>query len=107
MSKLRWHNSNGDIELVEVNQQWLNKHDEQIRTDERAKVLDEVDKYLRELSDIKSGCGEWIEHHDAKVRADVIDEFSRAINSRLLRFVPTDYDDILFIAKQLKENKDE
>lgn len=37
------------------------------------------------------------------VRTEVIDEFVRAINSRLLRFVPTDYDDILFIAEQLKE----
>lgn len=38
-------------------------------------------------------------------KADAIDEFVRAINSRLLRFVPTDYDDILFIAKNLKEQK--
>lgn len=41
------------------------------------------------------------------VRTEVIDEFVRAINSRLLRFVPTDYDDILFIAEKLKEKKNE
>lgn len=41
-----------------------------------------------------------------EIRTEVIDEFVRAINSRLLQFVPTDYDDILFIAEQLKgQNK--
>lgn len=45
----------------------IGNDEEDIRSDERAKVLDEVDKYLRELSDIKSGCGEWIEHHDAEL----------------------------------------
>lgn len=52
-------------------------------TDERKNVLDEVDKYLRELSDIKSGCGEWIEKHDEKIRADerakIVDKFNKEL----------------------------
>ena len=43
----------------------------------------------------------------ADAKAEAIEEFVRAINSRLLRFVPTDYDDILFIAEQLKEQKND
>ena len=43
----------------------------------------------------------------ADAKAEAIEEFVRAINSRLLRFVPTDYDDILFIAEQVKEQKND
>lgn len=52
MSKLRWQNSNGDIELVEVNQQWLNKHDEQIRADEREKIIE----MIKEIANDNSYC---------------------------------------------------
>lgn len=43
------------------------------------KAVNEVDKYLRELSDIKSGCGEWIETHDEHIRAKALDEIIKVL----------------------------
>ena len=39
------------------------------------KAYDECDEVARELSQIKSGCSKWLEEHDAKVRADAIEEY--------------------------------
>lgn len=96
MSKLRWQNSNGDIELVEVNQQWLNEHDEQIRADERAEMLMPYDV-------------ESIDELIENVRANAFDEVEEAFNeylfdSPMMNPIMTRNEILLFL-EELKEKK--
>lgn len=88
---------------------------EDARADERKKVLEEVDKYLRELSDIKSGCGEWIEEYDEQVRADekekVLEEVWGAFNNEWvldsLACHENKYEILAIIKRQIEQLKEQ
>lgn len=70
------------------------------KADGRAEALKEADKHLRELSYIKSGCGEWIETHDEHIRA-----YERAkVLDEVIKTLGNDYWNIAKI-QQMKEQK--
>lgn len=81
--------------------------------DGQKKAYDECDEIARELSQIKSGCSKWLDKHDAKIRAYVINKFVVNAITEFQKFdkehgYPTlgDISDILSdVAEQLKEEK--
>lgn len=72
------------------------------------KAYNECDEVARELSQIKSGCSKWLDKHDAKIRADVIDECKQMLLDVMVRDGNTKCHEYMVAfneMEQLKEKK--